>query len=391
MAEACYVDRYLPASYKFVTFDAIDVTSEHGRRGAEGEFPFGEQTAYADLGRKIRRYTVRGRFVRNSHILGAAALIAVCELPGPGILVHPTRGVLTVACTGLKVTDDLDNERGVTIVDMQFVEANVWPNGLSLVGQILGLILGTVIGPSRDNFTSRYRPNAIQPFREEAVVRAAQAQISNIRTEYLAATVAGQPRDRFAYDLESLSIDREMASDTSIMDRGIAVGMQLVSRNLSNANKFSVFRRIANNAALQSTFSSPASDAENAIYSNVRVIAAAYMAEGAFEENNLRSAEIFAQVDAIDAILEGEMAYAGDICANRLYLALSEFRVSTSAALYNKAYNAPGFTQFNFSGGVHALTAAYSIYGDAKRHREIEMMNLVSISGRVGPFVTAVR
>ncbi|RPH73630.1 hypothetical protein EHM76_05065, partial [bacterium] len=42
---------YVPASFKGVQFYCVDADVEGGRRGAEGEFPFGEETAYADLGR----------------------------------------------------------------------------------------------------------------------------------------------------------------------------------------------------------------------------------------------------------------------------------------------------------------------------------------------------
>ena len=104
MALGCYTAPYLPASFKGVPFEALTAESEHGRRGAEGEFPFGEQTAYADLGRKIRRYSLKARFVLNSHVDDSAALIAACESPGSGALAHPTRGIVNAACTSCKVS-----------------------------------------------------------------------------------------------------------------------------------------------------------------------------------------------------------------------------------------------------------------------------------------------
>jgi len=391
MAEACYNEPYLPASFKFVPFYALEADSEHGRRGAEGEFPFGEQTGYADLGRRIRKYNLKGRLASNNHNLEAAAIIAVCELPGPGILIHPTRGVINAACTRLVVSDKMEEEGGVTYLDMQFVEANEWPNGFSFLGQLLGLVIGPVIGASRENFNSRFAPSAIQPFRKQAVISAAQGQVNSIMNEYLLATVPGQARNRYVYDLETVTIDEALASDVEVVDRALAIGMQLLASNLTEASQFAAFRRLANGAALQSTFASPASDAEDAIYSNVRTIAAAYMAQAAFQTPSLRSAEIFEQIDAVETILLGEMAYASRICANKLFIALSQFKTEVTSSLYNKAYNAPGFTEFNFSGSVHPLAAAYSIYGDSKRHREIEALNTVSVSGRVGPRVVAVR
>ena len=44
----------------------------------------------------------------------------------------------------------------------------------------------------------------------------------------------------------------------------------------------------------------------------------------------------------------------------------------------------------NFSGGVHPLVAAYAIYNDAKRHRELEERNIVDANGRFGPIVSGI-
>src|SRR5262245_39833440 len=96
---ACNVGKdYLPASFNGVPFYCTEASSEHGRRGSEGEFPFGENTAYADLGRRIRTYTLSAVFRGDNHVREATALIAVCEAPGPGVLVHPTRGIVSAAC-----------------------------------------------------------------------------------------------------------------------------------------------------------------------------------------------------------------------------------------------------------------------------------------------------
>lgn len=395
MAEACYTEPYLPASFKLVPFKAIDATSEHGRRGAEGEFPFGEQTGYADLGRRIRTYTISARFDSNNHVLEAAALIAVCELPGPGVFVHPTRGViLSAACRSLKVNDKIEEEGGVTYVDLEFVEANNWPNGLSLIGQLLGLGLSAIIGASRAHFTASYQPRRVQPFRQAAVVQAAQNQVVTIRGAYAAATEADAEllsRNRILNDLEMLATDDGLASDTATMDKGLALGMNAVAIEMFGRAKFRTFRGIANGAARSSTFNAPAATAENALYSNVRIIAASYMADGAMEETDVRTSEVFDWLDVIDALLEQEMQYARQECDNHLFIALAQFRGDVAARLYEKAYNAPGLVEYDFSGKIHPLVAAYSIFGDARRHRDIEAMNYVGGMGRVGPMVMAER
>jgi prophage DNA circulation protein len=394
MAEACYTEPYLPASFKFVSFKAVEASSEHGRRGAEGEFPFGEGTAYADLGRKIRTYSIQARFDGNDHVLRAAALIAVCEAKGPGVLVHPTRGVIaSAACRSLKVTDRVEEEQGVTTVDLVFVEANNWPNGLSLLGQLLGFALGAIIGPARAHFLSRYRPASVPSFRLGQVVGTAQAQVSNIAVEYAAATVSNGDdlnRNRTISDLTRLAEDDILAADPAVMDRGLALGLNAIALKLTGTEKFRAFRRLANGAAQGSSFGGVAGQAENATFAAVRAIAATYMAEGVMEQNTATSTDVFAQIDAIDALVQGEMAYARAACENDLFLALAQFRTDALAQLYGKAYDSPGVARFDFGGRVHPLVAAYSIFGDAKRHRDVEAMNVVSASGRIGPAVYSV-
>jgi hypothetical protein len=386
MAESCYQPQYLPGSFKLVPFKAIEATSEHGRRGAEGEFPFGEQTGYADLGRRIRTYTISARFDSNDHILEAAALIAAVELPGAGPLVHPTRGViLSAACRSLRVRDRVEDEQGVTYVDMEFVEANNWPNGLSLVGQLLGLLINPVIASSEASFSSRYRPETIQSFREVAVVDAAQVQVQAVTDAYSLATTDkpnDTTRNRIISDLQAVVVNDDLARDTDTMRRALTLGMTAVSRELDAPDQYSVFRSIANGAARSSTFRAPASDAENAIYSHVRTVAAAYMARGVLDTDDLNTGEIFARGDVIETVIQGEMDYARQACENDLYYQLSGFRIEVAAQLARKAYASPGLIQYDFGGGVHPLVAAYSVYGDAKRHRELENLNAIDRYGR---------
>src|SRR5262245_14203380 len=122
----CAIGRgYARASFKGVGFDCKEADIQGGRRGAEGEFPFGENTAYADLGRKIRVFSVSAVFRRDSHISDSSALFRACESPGPGILVHPTRGTHMVACRSCKVKNEVEDSQGESTAELEFVEANI--------------------------------------------------------------------------------------------------------------------------------------------------------------------------------------------------------------------------------------------------------------------------
>ena len=108
----CAIDKdVVPASFKGVQFYCTQADAQGGRRGAEGEFPFGENTAYADLGRKIRVYNLTAHFREDDHVWDSQALFMACESPGPGLLVHPTRGAFMAACRSIKISDSLEEIR----------------------------------------------------------------------------------------------------------------------------------------------------------------------------------------------------------------------------------------------------------------------------------------
>lgn len=383
---------YLPASFNGVPFDAVEVSSEHGRRGAEGEFPFGENTAYADLGRRIRTYTLQGKIQRDGFLGIAAALIAACELPGPGILVHPTRGILNAACKSLKVSDKVEEEQGVTYVDMEFVEGNLWPNGLSLIGSLLGLAFGALIGTARDDFTVRYQVRKTSTARRTHVKNVARATVGQISNEYQQAIVGTTSSNKYRIlsDLQEVAIDPHLVESTEITDRAIALGTNAVAQEIGGQAKYDSMRRIVNFNSKSSKLTSPTdADTEEAVYTLARISGAVGMAQAATEVTYSRMDQVFTAMDTVDAVLLEEEIAARERCANMLQLELQRFRIEFKKTLYALAYSLPPLIDFNFYGGVHSLVAAYSIFNDAKRHRELEQGNSVNANGRMGPVVVA--
>lgn len=394
MAEACYEPEYFRASYKGVTFDAMEVTSEHGRRGAEGEFPFGENTGYADLGRRIRTYSIRGRFATNDHIQQSAALIAVVELPGPGPLVHPTRGIVIAACKSLKVSDDPMEKQGVTFVDMEFVEANVWANGFQVTNLLQsGLSLISLIATTGDSFTRDYQPRVAKPYNGPALLATETQAILQIREEYHAAAVRGNATNENTWkallDLEQRATDPRVLLDSSEAFRTMRLGMAALSSTTSENEMYASFLRLANQNAKSSTMTGQDGVSQNAIYGTMRILSAAYMAQGALQRTDANAQETFRSLGQIDAVLGTEIEAARQACDNNLYLELRNFYVATQTALLNRVYTLPALVIYNFRKPVHALVAAYEIYNNARRAGEITNQNPGSAPWGVGPQVIA--
>jgi hypothetical protein len=371
----------------------MENSSEHGRRGAEGEFPFGENTAYADLGRKIRRYSISGHFVENNHIAQAAALIAVCESPGPGILIHPTRGAVMAACVKLNVKDDALNAQGETLIDMEFVEANIVSTGFSLGASIFGLSLTDLYSAVHDSFVGRYKPDEVRYYDKPQILETAAESIEQLRNEF-ARAIAATAQTEDWYKLSTFDImieDPPSLNDAEKVFAAFQNGSYTVASKLAGQAKFDAFKRIANWSAKVSDLPEEAGDTEDSLYSTLRVIAVGQIVRAVLEIPVTTLSAALRQYDQVVDILGQEIDIARAICDNYVYLQLRDYESKVKKSLLDRAYTLPALVEYDFGGSVHSLEAAYQIYNDAKLFGSIEANNPGSWPFIVGPLVTASR
>lgn len=392
MATACYVPRYVPASFKGVPFEALEAGSEHGRRGAEGEFPFGETTAYADLGRAIRRYTISGRLAGNNHIAAASAVIAAAESTGPGVLMHPTRGAVIVACTRLSVRDGIDQEQGVTYLEFDFVEGNDWTSGFSFGAVLGGINLAGIIAAVTEHLTDFYVPNDIRWYQSTEVIGSARDVMQLISTQYQKAIAFDQtPKEwRMVADFTAIINDPFVLRDPDTFSTAFANGLALLDTTLTGEQKVGSFKQISNWGARSSRLGGEAAFAQNALYTATRTLATAYIVRGITESDTTTLDAALLEFDSVSRVLAEEAAVANTNCADpKFYLSLREFYVQVQTILLNRAYNLPALVTYKFSGPTHALVAAHEILGDAKRSRELESRNPQYLPWAFGPEVVA--
>jgi hypothetical protein len=390
---ACAIGKdVVPASFKGVLFYCTDANIEGGRRGAEGEFPFGEHTAYADLGRKIRVYNLTAYFREDNHVGDSQALFAACESPGPGLLVHPTRGTVMVACRSIKVSDKLEESAGETSAEMEFVEANTGFTGI--LGSIFGIITTGLFAASQTSFLSDYRPAAVpQPWKLD-VIDKAQSLITAVATVAEHVVVSGSPANdwRAIFRMWEVAKDDGLALSAPVIDDALVQGFGVIQRNvIDSRDKFNVFRRLANAAVVSSDLPpGPAIDSDEAVVSRHRLLAGVGMAEAAMGRKYATIDECLAMMNTVLAVLNDEAKAAYAECDNKLFLEITKYAAEFSKMMHDLSYRLPGQVLVNFSGGVHPLVAAYTIYKDAKRHRELEERNIVDANGRFGSIVSGV-
>lgn len=127
--------RLQQASWRGVPFQTLGGQIRVGRRNAVHEYPFRDTVWVEDLGRSARRITVAGFLVGDDVVAQRERLVAACEAPGDGQLVHMTLGRLTVSLLDTVIEERWDRGR-VFDIGFTFIEAGArsFPNNVTSTG-----------------------------------------------------------------------------------------------------------------------------------------------------------------------------------------------------------------------------------------------------------------
>lgn len=126
-------ERLRKASFRGVDFYVDDDnTYESGRRLINHEFPNRDIPFSEDLGRKQRKFDFSAYLIGEDYDLQRNRLINALELKGPGALVHPNLGVLTVTVAGFTITHSKAS-LGMCKVELNFLESG--SRDIVVVGQ----------------------------------------------------------------------------------------------------------------------------------------------------------------------------------------------------------------------------------------------------------------
>lgn len=392
MAQACYTPLFLPGAFNGVDFEGLEASSQHGRRGATGEFVFSERTADKDLGIRIRMYTIKARYAQNDHIARADALIAACETPGPGVLVHPTRGIVRARCIKLAVHDNLVDGYGVTDLDMEFVESNdagllggfsfvdLGTDALlSMIGEeLLGILAGDV------PYYALAQHDAVLQWTSGAVL-----------TAYIAAT-AGTSNARVAKiygELADIAARPARLRTGALLWTAVRDGTLAVERIAPpGARKIEALRQLINDAgaAPRVTFASLTRPRET-IVAAARLTAAIRYATAAIETTPATAHEALDQLDRVWTVLAEEADAARARCNHKLYVELMRYATNIRTEMISRVYTLPTAVCCDFGGGVWDVQAAYELHGDARRAGEILTRNGGAFPWALGPTVSSLR
>jgi prophage DNA circulation protein len=112
----------LPASFKGVPFGVLDNTLAVGRRVETHSYPFRDVPYTEDLGRRARVLQFTAFLIGADVAARAQALQDVIEQKGPGPLVHPSYGSMSMSVSEPAVFEESWDKGRLIKVQLSFVE-----------------------------------------------------------------------------------------------------------------------------------------------------------------------------------------------------------------------------------------------------------------------------
>lgn len=404
-------ERIQPASFKGAPFAVSGDEHEDGRRTVVHEFPQRDEVYVEDLGAATGRFTIQAFVIGQDYMNKRDALESVLNEPGPGTLVHPWYGEITVSQGAPYKVKHSAEDGGMAVFTLSFVrdaapaspaagvnqgqralakaaaagtEACSSLNaalasvvaGADLVNLVSQTISGlyaraqTIVGGATEN-RSQEAPDA-RPLEPDAWLQSSGSWPESFGEQLLGAFAA-------------LSGDRERKTEdgktclSSILRLPFSVSWPLASAWLQ--------------VAVMDMPAAPAAIA--AISAFVRHIAITFAASALAvlvpasraEARKLR--EDF--VDAVDAVLQvpddrGQILPSSvlrPLPSDALYAALADLRAATLAALAEAARSAPDVISYTPAAILPSLVLCHSLTGGIALDADLVTRNRVTHPGFV--------
>ena len=153
MASAFFNTLY-NASFRGAPFVVTEAANSYGRKNAIHTYPQRDGAVPEDLGRRPREFMVEGFIEGDDVVAQRDWIVALVEMSGPGILIHPTRGIVNVAVIDFTETSRLEGR--VIYLRFHFMEANAqtFPSVLGNTFGAIGDAVGNLFGASTASFIS---------------------------------------------------------------------------------------------------------------------------------------------------------------------------------------------------------------------------------------------
>lgn len=137
-------DGLLPGMFRGVAISIVDASSDHGRRVLEYLFPGVDPAAYDDFGVGPSGISIEALYIGDDYKVQARLLAAAFETPGPGLLIHPWLGPISVIMEEPAQIRFSERELRVIRISARFKRAPVVSLGGLFSSDLVSSIAGMV-------------------------------------------------------------------------------------------------------------------------------------------------------------------------------------------------------------------------------------------------------
>lgn len=389
------------ASFRGVPFEVTSSNLSIGRRTQTFEYPQRDDPFTEDMGRSKRTIRITAFVVGYDYIARMKRLIAACEKPGSGRLIHPWLGSMEVTPTDLSAPVFESNR--VASVSLTFVESGKlqYPNALLDVGAKCLSAAQLLVNAEFDEFVRTFDLSGAQDFVKEAVGLDLQGILNSETVQSVCdAFDLADELATLSHDVITLAEGGADALFNRVLDtyglQGFASTVHAwtdVSHRFHSLTQSSELNSAKPQAVASRTTSERIEKANAAGQAMIRGLSVANMVVAASEigtSNDRLDASTPVQTAPYDDLIavRNEILEAIDeeslkISSDPIYEALCESRSAVYEAITQRAENQARLVSFKPSSVLPALVLTYDYYGDASREAEIVGRNKIRHSGFV--------
>jgi len=384
-------DRLQTASWRGIEFFIDSHNFGAGLNTVNHEFPDRDKPFTEDLGRKSRTFSIQGHILGDSYFSVRDELIAACEQPGAGELIHPYLGSRVVKCTNLRISEDTKKGRFAT-VSFDFIEAGdvSFPRPIDDKKEILeGQVEASdeaAIAEFEDSFSITGLPGQLVDSARDQVAEAldnfeeSTQFIQNVADD--AAELSFSIRN-FRSELDTLlSAPDELASRlkdsiSQLTDTGLTArdGFQAASF-LFDYGSSSTFKKVS--------IDTPSRNQQNAntdaLTNFIRRIAVSAAAQQAVDAEFLSIQEALRERDNVNAVIEEQVQLSA---SDDLYQNLRDISATFTDAVPDQDSDLPNIVEIELKTSRPSLVIVYDLFESLDPEQDLIDRNNVRHPGFV--------
>lgn len=369
------------ASFRNIKFGVDEADISAGRRVQVHEYPKRDKPFVEDIGRATREIRINGYLVGADYVVQASALLGALETPGPGMLVHPWHGQMSVTLKELGRIR-YNKALGYAAVEMSFIEAGEleFPSANDAT-QAKTAAAATDLGDKAvERFASKFTVNGAMDF----VNAAARGDIQRVFQICGSTSIPGMAALGYASNvLTATASALTLINNPALLGRNILGAFNVFS--LIEQGK-EIGRLLHGSVAASASFAAPSASAPLTTAASQQQYANTVALYDLARQSLLVQAvglsgqlpalvhdDVIAARNLLLAALDAEMLTASD----SVYDALAAARTAVFDDLTARAKNGARIASYTPPETMPMLAIANEYYGDATRADEIVARNKI--------------